>query len=123
MGYRKHHPQVILSDVEQTELTDIRNSRSRSVRHVTRAAILLLCAQGHSKSSIAQTLSVSLQMVNSTVRRAQQVGALEALDDLPRTGKPPVITPEPGRGWWRWLVKSRTRTGRAFVGSLHPDTL
>jgi hypothetical protein len=37
-------------------------------------------------------------MVNGTVRRAKILGALAALDDLPSSGKPPLITPE-ARTW------------------------
>jgi len=52
--YRKMKPAVTLSDEERQRLEQIRTSRSGSVRHVTRATILLLCADGHSKISVAE---------------------------------------------------------------------
>jgi len=97
--YRKMKPAVTLSDEERQQLEHIRASRSESVRHVTRATILLLCADGHSKISVAQQLGVSRVMVDDTVSRAKARGVLAALDDLPRSGHPTSITPE-AKAWF-----------------------
>ncbi|WP_231877862.1 helix-turn-helix domain-containing protein [Ferroacidibacillus organovorans] len=101
--YRKMKPAVTLSDEERQRLEQIRISRSESVRHVTRATILLLCADGHSKISVAEQLGVSRVMVDDTVSRVKARGVLAALDDLPRSGHPTSITPE-AKAWFLSLA-------------------
>ncbi|ADG06895.1 IS630 family transposase [Kyrpidia tusciae] len=96
--YRKLHPEITLTEEERMQLERIRQSRSESVRHVQRASILLLYADGQNKAAIARDLGMSLVAVNGTIRRARKVGVLQALDDLPRSGHPEVITPE-AKAW------------------------
>ena len=108
-SYRKMKPQVALSGEERKQLEHIRDLRSESVRHVIRATILLLCADGHSKMSVAQQLSVSRVMVDDTVSRTQVRGVLSALDDLPRSGHPISITPE-AKAWLVSLACGKPKT-------------
>lgn len=108
-SYRKMKPQVALSGEERKQLEHIRDSRSESVRHVIRATILLLCADGHSKMSVAQQLSVSRVMVDDTVSRTRVRGVLSALDDLPRSGHPIRITPE-AKAWLVSLACGKPKT-------------
>lgn len=63
-----------------------------------KAKILLLTHQGISDSQIAKKLGTNRQKVIRCINKALAYGIEEAIDDLPRSGKPPDITGE-ARAW------------------------
>jgi hypothetical protein len=68
--------------------------RSRTVpaHHVERSAVILRLAARRDASEIAATLGIDRQRVTRCARRVAAVGPLKALEDLPRSGRPPDIT-------------------------------
>jgi len=60
--------------------------------------MILEYSQGVTVSAIARQLSTNRPKVERCIDKALQLGSLTALNDLPRSGKPPEITPE-ARTW------------------------
>ena len=73
-------------------------SRTAPAAHVERAGMLLAYADGASVSEIARRFGTNRPKVERTIDRALRFGALRALDDLPRRGRPPEI-PKEARLW------------------------
>src|ERR1700723_1445337 len=72
--------------------------RTEAARRVERAQMLLAYRQQPSFFAVGQKLGVHHQTVQRCVERALAYGALAALDDRPRPGKEPTITPE-AKAW------------------------
>ena len=89
---------LIFSDDVQARLEGIVRSRSESARHVERARILLSYAAGKTVSAIARELRTNRPKVERCVDKGLQLGALAALGDLPRKGRPGTI-PAEARAW------------------------
>lgn len=74
--------------------------------------MILGYSQGTTISAIARQFTTNRPKVERCIDKALQVGPLTALDDLPRSGKPPEITPE-ARTWptplWRRLKNPGNR--------------
>ena len=87
---RKAEP-VELSTDELRSLKTILRRGTTTARLQRRARILDLLHRGLHPTSIAATLSVSLQTVFNVKRRYLEEGFDEALQDKPRSGKPPRI--------------------------------
>ena len=66
-------------------------SPSESARHVERARILLNYAAGKSVSAIARELRTNRPKVERCIDKGLQLGALSALGDLPRKGRPELL--------------------------------
>jgi hypothetical protein len=60
--------------------------------------MLLNYREGVSVNAIARQLSTNRPKVGRCIDKALQIGTIAALDDLPRAGKPPKITPE-AKSW------------------------
>jgi len=86
--------ELAMSDEEIASLTAIARSRSEAARRVTRAQILLSYRENPSFFAVGQKLGLHHQTVQRCVERALADGPLAALDERPRPGKEPVITPE-----------------------------
>jgi transposase len=92
--------ELAMSDDEIGRLAAIARSRSEAARRVERAQILLSYRENPSFFAVGQRLGVHHQTVQRCVERALAYGPLAALDDRPRPGKEPTITPEAQA----WLV-------------------
>lgn len=82
---------VELSDEERAALRRLISRRGRgqtSSRRLTRARILLLADEGASDTEIVAATRVGLKTVEQLRRRFAEEG-LGALDERPRTGRPP----------------------------------
>jgi len=73
-------------------------SRTAPARAVARARVLVPYADGTSCPAIARTLGIPLPTVMRCVKKALALGPRRAVEDLPRAGRPPRITPE-ARAW------------------------
>lgn len=73
-------------------LTRRANSARAEHRQVIRAKIVLAAAEGHTNAAIAADLDVHVDTVRKWRRRYASSG-LAGLNDLPRSGRPPVFTP------------------------------
>src|SRR5580704_753067 len=87
-----------MTDEEIGTLAAIARSRSEAARRVERAQILLAYRENPSFFAVGQRLGVHHQTVQRCIERALAYGPLMALDDRPRPGKEPSITPE-AKAW------------------------
>jgi transposase len=86
--------ELAMTDDEIAGLTALSRSRTEPASHVSRAQILLAYCENPSFCAVGQRLGVHHQTVQRCVERALAYGPLAALDDRPRPGKEPTITPE-----------------------------
>jgi transposase len=98
MPFLSKRSKLQLTDEEIKNLTSLSNSRTAPLREVERAKILLFTHQEKSDSQIAKRLGTNRQKVIRCINKALAYGIKEAIDDLPRSGKPPEITGE-ARAW------------------------
>src|SRR6202030_1089994 len=91
--------EVAIGEEDLAALGVIARSRTEPARRVERARMLLAYRDNPSFFATGQAIGVHHQTVQRCVERALAYGAMAALDDLPRPGKEPTITPE-GKAWW-----------------------
>src|SRR5438045_4108824 len=97
------------TDAEQRQrLLAISRSRTEPTGRVERARIILAYLQDPSAYAVARTIGVTQQTVTRGLERAAELGVIEALDDRPRAGRDPVITPEAKT----WLVALACRKAK-----------
>src|ERR1700759_5326446 len=87
-----------LTEKVRATLSALARSRTAPAHHIERSAIILHLADRRDASEIAATLGIDRQRVTRCIRRVTAVGPLKAIDDLPRSGRPPEIT-EAARTW------------------------
>src|SRR5580658_8876528 len=90
--------ELAMTDEEIGKLTVISRSRTEPASRVERAQMLLAYGENPSFFLVGRQLGVHHQTVQRCVERALAYGALAALDDRPRPGKEPTITPE-AKAW------------------------
>jgi transposase len=92
---------ALVSDAGQRQqLQEIARSRTEPASRVERARIILAYLAEPSAYAVARDIGVTPQTVTRCLERAAELGVIEALDDRPRAGRDPVITPEAKT----WLV-------------------
>ena len=91
-------PALSLTEEDRVLLSNLARSRTAPAHHVERSAVILRLAARCDASEIATTLGIDRQRVTRCARRVAAVGPLKALDDRPRSGRPPDIT-EAARTW------------------------
>ena len=91
MPYISKRPKLTLSTQEIEQLERIRNSRTEALARVERAKIMLLYYANETVSNIARRLHTNRPKVERVLNKALELGAIPALDDLPRSGKPAEI--------------------------------
>src|SRR6478752_6843449 len=90
------------------KLTEISRSRTEAASRVARAQMPLSYAEKPSFFAVGQRRGVHHQTVQRCVERAMAYGPLAALDDRPRPGKEPTITPE-AKAWLVSLACEKTK--------------
>jgi transposase len=90
--------ELAMKDEDIDRLMVISRSRTEAASRVERAQMLLSYRKNPSFFAVGQRLGVHHQTVQRCVERAVAYGALAALDDRPRPGKEPMITPE-AKAW------------------------
>jgi len=90
--------ELAMTDEEIARLAAISRSRTERGSRVERARMLLAYRENPSFFAVGQSLGVHHQTVERCVERAAAYGPLAALDDRPRPGKEPTITPE-AKAW------------------------
>src|SRR5437879_1848208 len=98
MAGRRRAVELVIAGEEIETLVALSRSRTEPASRVSRAAMLLAYREHPSFFAVGQKLGVHHQTVQRCVERAVAYGALAALDDRPRPGKEPVITPE-AKAW------------------------
>src|SRR5258707_11285906 len=90
--------EVAMTDEDVARLLAISRSRTEPASRVERAQMLLAYREKPSFFAVGQRLGVHHQTVQRCIERALAYGPLMALDDRPRPGKEPTITPE-AKAW------------------------
>jgi len=116
MPFTSTKPQLVLDSESRSALEALAGSRTASRSRVDRARVLLSYAEGESISGIARETSMSRSTVNRVVNRALEIGAISALEDLSRPGRPAQLTKEARA----WLVALACRKPKDLV---HPHEL
>lgn len=98
MPFLSSRSKLQLTETEIEYLTSLSTSRTKPIREIERAKVLLLTYQGINDSKIAEKLGTNRQKVIRCIKKALAYGIKEAIDDLPRSGKPQDITAE-ARAW------------------------
>jgi transposase len=100
--------ELSLGEEDTTELRSIAQSRTEPASRVERARILLAYREEPSFYAVGRALGLHHQTVQRCVERAVIEGAMAALDDRPRPGREPTITPEAKA----WLVSLACRKAK-----------
>jgi transposase len=100
--------ELAIEGEELSRLKAIAWSRTEPAGRVERAQILLAYREDPSFFAVGRALGVHHQTVQRCVERAVAYGPLAALDDRPRPGKEPTITPEAKA----WLVDLACRKAK-----------
>lgn len=98
MPFKSQRAKLVLTSQETEELTALSRSRKEPAARLQRARIVLAYAAGDTVSSIARQMQTNRPKVERCIDKALKLGALTSLNDLPRRGRPPKITPE-ARAW------------------------
>ena len=98
MARWRHAVELAMTDEEIDRLKALSRSRTEPASRVERAQMLLAYRENPSCFAVGQSLGVHHQTVQRCVERALAYGPLAALDDRPRPGKEPTITPE-AKAW------------------------
>lgn len=99
MGQKKHKYNVNLTRAERSELVRLTLGGTIGVRKLNRVKILLLADESHENGhktdqEIAEKLDISPATVERTRRAYVATGLKKALNEKPRSGRPPVISGE-----------------------------
>ena len=100
MPFKRKRPTLTITQEVNDKLEQISKSRTESATRIERAKMIIDYSKGVTISAIARKLLTNRPKVERCIDKALQLGALTALDDLPRPGKPPEITAEAKT----WLV-------------------
>ena len=90
--------ELAMTNEEVARLAAISRSRTEPASRVERAQMLLAYRENPSFFAAARSIGGHHQTVQRCVERALAYGPLVALDDRPRPGKEPTITPE-AKAW------------------------
>src|SRR6266480_3451018 len=90
--------ELAMTDEDIERLVAISRSRTEAASRVERAQMLLTYRENSSFFAVGQRLGVHHQTVQRCVERAVAYGPLAALNDRPRPGKEPTITPD-AKAW------------------------
>ncbi|MCY4187493.1 MAG: helix-turn-helix domain-containing protein, partial [Bryobacterales bacterium] len=108
MPFTSRRARLVLSAEMRLRLTAVLRARGESGQRMERARILLAYADGKSVSAIARELETNRPKVERCIDKGLQLGALAALSDLPRQGRPGHITAE-ARAWVVSLACAKPR--------------
>ena len=100
--------ELSLGEADTAKLRSIAQSRTEPASRVERARILLAYREDPSFFAVGRALGLHHQTVQRCVERAVAEGPLAALDDRPRPGREPTITPEAKA----WLVSLACRKAK-----------
>src|SRR4051794_27062441 len=81
---------LVLRPDDGARLRGLTRSSTAAAGHVQRARMVLLAAEGLSNAEIGRRVGMTRQTVIAW-RNRYAVGGIDALADLPRSGRPPVI--------------------------------
>jgi transposase len=106
MPFKRKRSALVLAENDAKLLEHTAASRTEPYSKVKRANMLLAYARGESISSIARKEHTNRPMVERCIDKALSGGIMTALRDLPRSGRPSVITDE-DKAWVIHLACSK----------------
>lgn len=106
MPFQRKRSLLVLEGKEAEFLESLAASRTEPYSKVRRARMLLAYARGESISSIARREQTDRPVVERCVDKALSGGIMTALQDLPRSGRPPLISAE-DKAWVIHLACSK----------------
>jgi transposase len=83
-----------LSEPMQKDLEKVARASTSFIRQVFRTRIILLAAEGKSRSFICQELRTTPTTVRKWINRFNRYPSLETLEDAPRSGRPHTVPSE-----------------------------
>ena len=98
MPFKSQRARLVLDEKVRKRLQALSTSYTAPAAHVERAKMLLAFADEETVSAIARRLETNRPTVERTIDRALRFGVDQALDDLPRAGRPREI-PDDARAW------------------------
>jgi transposase len=98
MPANKTKSKLKLNFKDKHYLQKVSNAYNETFAHVQRATMMLEYHRGQSIINIADMLAVSRSTVYNCINKALEFGIYVAIDDLPRSGRPAVITDE-AKAW------------------------
>lgn len=118
-----------VDEAQRKALKQIVRATTSAQRAVTRAKLILDCANGLSQEEAARRAGVQRKIANKWCRRFRQEG-LAGLSDAKRRGRPPTIderikerviteATRPPKERTRWSVRSMARHAGVSVGAVH----
>jgi transposase len=90
--------ELMIQEADLAKLQVIARSRTEPSSRVERARMLLAYRADPSSYAVAEQIGVTPQTVTRCLQRAVRLGVMAALDDSPRPGREPTITPE-AKAW------------------------
>jgi hypothetical protein len=108
MAGKTRLPKVALSGDQLTELQQLSQSRTASLREVQRARILCRYHAGETITAIARAMELTRKSVRKWIDKALAMGAEAALKDAYHRPRAPVITEE-ARAWVVHLACSKPK--------------
>lgn len=94
MPFQSQRAELVLDRETAEQLQGLSRSRNESSARVTRAKMLLMYAEGQTVSAIARQFRTTRPKVERCIDKALQLGAMNSLEDLPRSGRPAAIDDE-----------------------------
>jgi hypothetical protein len=98
MAAQRKVVEITIGEADAARLQSIARSRTEPASRVERARILLHYRDDPSHYAVGRAVGVTHQTVQRCLVRASRFGVMAALDDSPRPGKEPEITPQ-ARAW------------------------
>lgn len=92
MPFKRTKAELKLTQSERDTLNKIAKTQTEAFRRVERAKMMLLYADGVGVPAIADQLNTNTSKVYRSIDKALEFGALNALDDIKRSGRPAAIT-------------------------------
>jgi hypothetical protein len=108
MAGKTRLPKLALTAEQLSELHQLSQSRTASVREVQRARILCRYHSGETITAIARTMAMTRKSVRKWIDKALAMGAEAALKDAYHRPRAPVITEE-ARAWVIHLACSKPK--------------
>ncbi|EQD76248.1 hypothetical protein B1B_01814, partial [mine drainage metagenome] len=141
MVFRRKYSKPDISEEELNELRRIRSSTREEKRRVIRASIILDYLDDYSDDRIAARNGINKNTVKNCLSKLREFGIEAALNDLPRPGKPRMITDDdkswvlnlactkpsehgyPDELWSYTLMTDHTRKSRSSLKNISRSTV
>lgn len=95
---KKRREKIILSDQVRMQLEQVINKRTEPASRVRRAGIILGYGNEMTIAQLARRFNTNRPLIERCIDKALEIGVIAALDDLPRSGRPTLITDD-AKSW------------------------